>query len=35
VWYFSRGEVADFREKQKIEALEHLGRQQFFNKLFQ
>lgn len=35
VWYFSRGEPHDFREKRKIEALQNIGRQQFFDKLFQ
>jgi homoserine kinase len=35
VWFFSRGEAHDFREKRKIEALERLGREQFFNEIFQ
>ena len=34
VWYFGRGGVNDFREKRKIEALQSLGRQQFFGGLF-
>lgn len=34
VWYFSRGGAHDFREKRKIEALQRLGRQQFFDALF-
>ena len=34
VWYFSRGDAGDFREKRKIDALHRLGRQQFFDELF-
>jgi Ser/Thr protein kinase RdoA (MazF antagonist) len=34
VWYFERGEAGAFREKRKIEALENLGRQKFFEGLF-
>ena len=33
VWYFSRGSAHDFREKRKIDALEALGRNQFFKEL--
>jgi homoserine kinase type II len=33
VWYFGRGDANDFREKRKIEALQSLGRQQFFREL--
>ncbi|MBN1218685.1 MAG: homoserine kinase [Anaerolineae bacterium] len=34
VWYFSRGDANDFREKRKIQALQSLGRQQFFGEIF-
>lgn len=34
VWYFSRGSADDFYEKRKIEALNSLGRQKFFDELF-
>jgi homoserine kinase type II len=33
VWYFARGDANDFREKRKVEALQSLGRQQFFRNL--
>ncbi len=33
VWYFGRGDANDFREKRKIEALQSLGRHQFFREL--
>jgi homoserine kinase len=34
VWYFSRWAPDGFREKDKIEALESLGRERFFTELF-
>ena len=34
LWYFKRGEVADFYERRKIEALNRLGREQFCAELF-
>lgn len=34
VWYLGRGDADDFREKRKIEALTHLGRQRLFDELF-
>ncbi len=34
VWYFGRGSADDFKEKRKIEALNSLGRQKFFDALF-
>jgi homoserine kinase type II len=34
VWFFERGATDDFRERQKIEALNDLGRQHFFDALF-
>jgi len=34
VWYFSRGSADNFKEKRKIEALNGLGRQRFFDELF-
>ncbi|MGV7222762.1 MAG: phosphotransferase, partial [Nitrospinales bacterium] len=34
VWYFNRGNYSDFREKRKIEALNCLGRNKFYRKLF-
>lgn len=34
VWFFDRGEVQDFYEKRKIDYLEHLGRDNFYNELF-
>ncbi|CAN5455939.1 homoserine kinase [soil metagenome] len=35
VWYFGRGQANDFYEKRKIAALSSLGRQLFFDALFQ
>jgi Ser/Thr protein kinase RdoA (MazF antagonist) len=34
VWYFGRGSADDFKEKRKMEALDSLGRQRFFDELF-
>ncbi len=34
VWYFHRGSADDFYEKRKIDALNRLGRQAFFDELF-
>ena len=34
IWYFARGEVADFFERRKIDALNRLGREQFYEALF-
>ncbi len=34
VWYFGRGDVEDFYEKRKIEALDNLGREKFYHELF-
>lgn len=34
VWYFERGEVADFYEKRKIDRIESLGRENFYDELF-
>jgi Ser/Thr protein kinase RdoA (MazF antagonist) len=34
VWYFDRGAASDFYEKRKIDALNRLGRQAFFDGLF-
>jgi len=34
VWYFERGDTTDFYEKRKIEHLDSIGRQEFYNKLF-
>jgi homoserine kinase len=34
VWYFARGEPDDFRERNKIEALTGLGKDRFFEALF-
>ncbi len=34
VWYFKRGNVKDFFEKRKIDYLNNLGRNQFYNKIF-
>ncbi|MCD6284626.1 MAG: homoserine kinase [Anaerolineae bacterium] len=34
VWYFGRGSADDFKEKRKIEALNSLGRQRFFDEFF-
>lgn len=35
VWFFARGDADDFYERRKIEALANLGRQRFFDELFQ
>jgi homoserine kinase type II len=34
VWYFERGDAMDFYEKRKIEYLNAIGRDEFYNKLF-
>ena len=34
IWYFQRGEGHDFYEKRKIDALNRLGREQFYHELF-
>lgn len=34
IWYFERGDVNDFFEKRKIEYLDHLGREKFYQQLF-
>ncbi len=34
VWYFGRGDAADFREKRKIDGLTAMGRRRFFDALF-
>ncbi len=34
LWYFERGSYRDFFEKRKIEALNQIGRRQFYNQLF-
>ncbi len=34
LWYFERGSYKDFFEKRKIEALNQMGRRQFYNQLF-
>ncbi|MCK5073111.1 MAG: homoserine kinase [Bacteriovoracaceae bacterium] len=34
VWYFERGDVKDFYEKRKIDHLNKLGREEFYNKIF-
>jgi len=34
VWFFGRGAADDFRERRKIEALNSLGRDRFFDELF-
>ncbi len=34
IWYFSRGKAKDFYEKRKIEYLNSIGREQFYNALF-
>jgi homoserine kinase type II len=35
IWYFERGDAADFYEKRKIEALDELGRAGFYHNLFE
>ncbi|KKI93486.1 serine kinase [Bacillus sp. SA1-12] len=34
VWFFERGDSEDFYEKRKIDYLDHIGRQRFFEELF-
>lgn len=34
VWYFKRGNVSDFYEKRKIDYLNNLGREEFYDKVF-
>ncbi|MCP4427529.1 MAG: phosphotransferase, partial [Chloroflexi bacterium] len=34
IWFFGRGGADDFREKRKIDALNGLGKQDFYDKLF-
>ena len=34
IWYFARGNAEDFYEKRKIEHLNSIGREEFYNKLF-
>lgn len=34
VWFFKRGNVNDFYEKRKIEYLNSIGREEFYNKMF-
>lgn len=34
IWYYERGNAEDFFEKRKIEALDTLGRKEFYNRLF-
>lgn len=34
LWYFTRGDAADFYEKRKVDSLNALGREGFFQKLF-
>ncbi len=34
VWYFARGNAEDFYEKRKIDFLNHLGREKFYQELF-
>ena len=34
IWFFERGGAEDFYEKRKIEFLNHLGRDKFFEALF-
>lgn len=33
IWFFQQGEGPDFYEKRKIDALNRLGREQFYNAL--
>jgi homoserine kinase type II len=35
IWFFDRGEIADFYEKRKIDYLDSLGREPFYQKLFE
>jgi Ser/Thr protein kinase RdoA (MazF antagonist) len=34
VWYFGRGMASDFYEKRKVEFLNTVGREEFYNQLF-
>lgn len=34
IWYYERGDVRDFYERRKIEALDHLGREGFYRQVF-
>ena len=34
IWYFNRGTSAEFFEKRKIDYLNNLGRESFYNNLF-
>ena len=34
IWYFERGEVGDFYERRKLDALNRLGREGFYQQLF-
>lgn len=34
VWYFGRGDVRDFYERRKIEQLNSIGKERFYNELF-
>jgi hypothetical protein len=34
IWYFSRGDAKDFYEKRKIDSLNSIGREEFYNKMF-
>lgn len=34
IWYFKRGNAKDFYEKRKIEYLNSIGREEFYNRLF-
>lgn len=35
IWYFERGNAKDFYEKREIEYLDFLGREEFYNRLFE
>jgi len=34
IWYFERGDIRDFYERRKIDALNRFGRDAFYNQLF-
>jgi hypothetical protein len=34
IWFFARGSASDFYEKSKIDFLNHLGRNKFYDALF-
>jgi len=34
IWFFERGDVEDFFEKRKIDYLNSLGRENFYNEIF-